>query len=132
LSLLFSLGILFSCYVNFVTQARSEGRRFSSLHNLRVTMANRWLEPSIDAYLFACAQGHTPGEAVVIAESIPPRPPYRMLTRRQLRDVKGIAVSRQWLSKLVRRRAFPRPFQMSSKSENSRAAPTAHAESAGN
>jgi len=76
-------------------------------------MANRWLETSIDAYLLACAQGHSPSEAVVIAESTTLRPPYRMLTRHELRTEKGIPFGRQWISKLVRRRTFPRPFQMS-------------------
>ena len=76
-------------------------------------MANRWLEVVVDEYLLACAQGRSPSEAVVIAESITPRPPYRTLTRHELRAVKGIPFGRQWLSKLVRRRNFPRPFQMS-------------------
>jgi len=76
-------------------------------------MANRWLETHVDAFILACAQGHSPSEAVVIAESTTPRPPYRMLTRHELRDVKGIPFGRQWISKLVRRRTFPRPFQMS-------------------
>jgi hypothetical protein len=73
-------------------------------------MAHIWLEAVVDAFLEARHQGHSPEAAVKIAERTVPAPPHRALTRQDLKTVKGIGHCRQYMTKLLRDRKFPQPF----------------------
>jgi hypothetical protein len=72
---------------------------------------NFWLELEIDAYLRACAEGRDWEEAVAEARRVSSNAPLRVLTREDLKRKKGIPYSRQHISRKVRNRTFPRPFQ---------------------
>jgi hypothetical protein len=70
---------------------------------------NFWFEHVIEAYLQACASGHDWREAVAEAEQA--TSPRRVLTRKAL-QAKGIAYSRQHLTRKVANGTFPPPFQL--------------------
>jgi hypothetical protein len=70
---------------------------------------NFWRENVIDAYIVALATGQDWRIAVNAAQSS--KEPTRLLTQKDLR-AKGVKYSRQHLTKLLRKRVFPRPFQL--------------------
>jgi hypothetical protein len=73
---------------------------------------NLWLEPVIDAYLLACAQGRDWREAVAAAEQIASGNPLCVVTQKDLKSKKGVKYSRQHLHRKVRSGTFPAPFQL--------------------
>jgi hypothetical protein len=71
---------------------------------------NFWFEDVIDAYLRACSEGRD-WQADCVAKAEVDDKPRRVLTRKALKS-KGITYSRQHIARLIRRGAFPRPFQL--------------------
>jgi hypothetical protein len=69
---------------------------------------NFWFENVVDAYLDAVAKGEDWRPAV--NEALTSKEPRRLLTQKDLR-AKGVKYSRQHLTKLLRKRTFPQPFQ---------------------
>jgi hypothetical protein len=70
---------------------------------------NFWFEHVIDAYLDAVAKGEDWRLAVNAAQAS--KGPRRLLTQKDLK-AKGVKYSRQHLTKLLRKRVFPQPFQI--------------------
>jgi hypothetical protein len=72
---------------------------------------NYWLEPVIDAFLLAAAQGRDWQEACAEAEQKAKGQPLRVLTQADL-PAKGIKYSRQHIARKVGDRTFPPPFKL--------------------
>jgi hypothetical protein len=75
---------------------------------------NFWFEHALDAYLVALAEGlgeHAAKAAYAAALARANDAPRRLLKQTDLRS-KGITYSRQHLTKLLKKGAFPRPLQL--------------------